>query len=470
MLGFSHRSLTNFFFWVTQKKWFLIALLLGGVLLILQTPQGLTTPGYRSIVIVVTALIMIITESIPLPAIAFYILIAEVYFGIGTPNEIARSFMNDAVFFIMGSLMLAVTIIKQGWDKRIALGIIRLTGNKTKNIVFGFTAISALLSSFIGEHTVAALMLPIGMTLIRYTSGDQEKVRGLSAVLLFSIAYGALVGSIGTPSGGGRNAIMITYFQDYNLSISYLEWMVRVYPLVLIQIPIVSWLLMKSFAPEFTQLDTGVRKLVVQVAKSPNMTGRNTLAAFIFFLVFLGWIFLSETWGLGTIALTGVFLYLVAGFVNWEDLSRNTHWGVILLFGATISLGSNIEATGAALWLADQVVNVFGSVIDSLPYGMDTIIVLMTTIMANVVSSSATVAILGPITLNMGSDALHLGLVTAIASSFGYFTAVAAPACTIIYSSGMVRAKDFLKVGWRVGIVSVILLVLYANTYWLIFN
>ena len=241
MLGFSHRSLTNFLFWVTQKKWFLVTMIVGLILLFLPTPVGLTLSGYRTIIIVITALLMIITEPIPLPAIAMYILVAEVYFGIGTANEIASSFMNDAVFFIMGSLMLAVAIIKQGWDTRIALGIIKLTGNKTANIVFGFTAISAILSSFIGEHTVAAIMLPIAMTLIRFTSDDVTKVSNLSAVLLFSIAYGCLIGSIGTPSGGGRNAIMITYFRDFGLSISYLNWMVKVYPLVLIQIPIVAW-------------------------------------------------------------------------------------------------------------------------------------------------------------------------------------------------------------------------------------
>jgi len=470
MLGFSNRSLTNFLFWVTQKKWFLITMIVGMVLLILPTPSGLTLEGYRTIIIVITALMMIITEPIPLPAIAMYILITEVYFGIGDANEIASSFMNDAVFFIMGSLMLAVAIVKQGWDTRIALGIIKLTGNKTANIVFGFTAISAILSSFIGEHTVAAIMLPIGMTLIRFTSDDPKQVSNLSAVLLFSIAYGALVGSIGTPSGGGRNAIMLTYFRDYNLSISYLEWMVKVYPLVIIQIPIIAWVLQKSFIPEYPRLDSGVRKLMVQVAKSRQMTGRNTVAAFIFILVFLGWVFFSESIGLGTIALTGVLFYMVAGFVRWEDLNRNTHWGVIILFGATISLGFNIKQTGAALWLANEVIKLFGSLMDSFPFLADSIVVLITTILANVLSSSATVAVLGPITLNMGDDAMHLGLVTVIASAFGYFTAVAAPACTIIYSSGMVKAKDFLKVGWKVGLISMIILVIYANTYWMIFN
>ncbi len=290
MLGFSHQSLTHFLFWATQKKWFLISLLAGTILLLLPTPSGLTIEGYRIIIIVITALSMIITEPIPLPGIALYIIVAEVVLGIGTPEEISKSFMNDAVFFIMGSLMLAVTIVQQGWDKRIALGIIRLTGHKTKNIIFGFTAISAILSSFIGGHTVAALMLPIVMALIKYTSKDREKVQGLSAVLLFAIAYGALIGSIGTPSGGGRNVIIMSYLQEYNVSISYLRWMIMCYPFVLIMIPIVSWILMKSFTPEFVHLDTGVRKLVVQVAKAPKLTGRDTVAAFIFFLVFLGWV------------------------------------------------------------------------------------------------------------------------------------------------------------------------------------
>ncbi|MGY8787059.1 MAG: SLC13 family permease [Fidelibacterota bacterium] len=470
MLGFSNQSLTNFLFWLTQTKWFLITMVIGLILFFLPSPAGLTLTGYRTIIIVITALMMIITEPIPLPAIAMYILVMEVYFGIGSANEIAESFMNDAVFFIMGSLMLAVAIVKQGWDTRIALGIIKLTGNKTSNIVFGFTAISAILSSFIGEHTVAAIMLPIAMTLIRFTSSDPNKVSNLSAVLLFSIAYGCLVGSIGTPSGGGRNAIMISYFRDANLSISYIDWMIKIYPLVLIQIPIVAWILQKSFIPEYSQLDSGVRKLAIQVAKSRKMTGRNTVAALIFFLVFLGWVFFSESIGLGTIALTGVLAYMIGGFVRWEDLNRNTHWGVIILFGATVSLGVNIKATGAANWLANQVINLFGELMETFPFVSDAIVVLMTTTLANVLSSSATVAVLGPVTLNMGSDPMHSGLVTAIASAFGYFTAVAAPACTIVYSSGMVKAVDFLKVGWKVGIMSMILLVIYVNTYWLFIN
>ena len=470
MLGFSNLSLSNFLFWATQKRWFIYAIIIGLILILLPHPQGLSKQAYTSIVILITALILIIKEPIPLPAIAIYILLAQIYGGIDSADGIAKAFMNDAVFFIMGSLMLAVVIIRQGWDSRIALGILKITGNKTSNIVFGFLSISAILSSFIGEHTVAAIMLPIGMTLIRFTSSDFEKVKNLAAAILFSITYGCLIGSAGTPSGGGRNVIMINYFNQSGLSLSYFEWMIKIYPFVIIQIPIVAWIIINTFKPEYKILDSSIRKLVIKVAKSRSMTGRNTVTVFIFILVFLGWIFFSERFGLGTIALTGVFLYILGGFVRWNDLSRHTHWGVIILFGATISLGTSIRSTGAALWLADQVIIIFGSMIDTFPFFSDLIVIMITAAMTNILSSSATVAVLGPITMNLIPDMMHIGLVTAVSSAFGYFTAVAAPACTIVYSSGMIKASDFVKLGARIGLVSILLLMIYINTYWLIIN
>ena len=470
MLGFSNLSLSNFLFWATQKRWFIYAIIIGLILILLPHPQGLSEQAYTSIVILITALILIIKEPIPLPAIAIYILLAQIYGGIDSADGIAKAFMNDAVFFIMGSLMLAVVIIRQGWDSRIALGILRITGNKTSNIVFGFLSISAILSSFIGEHTVAAIMLPIGMTLIRFTSSDFEKVKNLAAAILFSITYGCLIGSAGTPSGGGRNVIMINYFNQSGLSLSYFEWMIKIYPFVIIQIPIVAWIIINTFKPEYKILDSSIRKLVIKVAKSRSMTGRNTVTVIIFILVFLGWIFFSERFGLGTIALTGVFLYILGGFVRWNDLSRHTHWGVIILFGATISLGTSIRSTGAALWLADQVIMLFGSMMDTFPFFSDLIVIMITAAMTNILSSSATVAVLGPITMNLVPDMMHIGLVTAVSSAFGYFTAVAAPACTIVYSSGMIKATDFVRLGARIGLVSILLLMIYINTYWLIIN
>ena len=402
-----------------------------------------------------------------MPAVAILILILEVIFGIDTSNGVAESFMSDAVFFIMGSLMLAVAIVNQGLDKRLALGIIRMTGNKTWRIVFGFVAISAILSSFIGEHTVAAMMLPVALTLVRNTSEDKAVVHTLAKLLLFSIAYGCAMGSIGTPSGGGRNVIMIGYISEFGLgNISYLKWIKYAYPMLILEIPLAVIILWFTFRPEQTILDSAVRKLKIDVTKTGKMTGNQILAIAIFIAVFFGWVFLSPVLGLGIVALIGVFLYLSFGLIEWKDINRNTNWGVIILFGAAISLGIQMKETGAAEWVANLAITGLGSVVQNVDILHWFISVFLTGVLTNLLSNAATVAVLGPIILDMGGNPIILGISASIASAFAYLTIVASPTCMIIHSSGLVKSNDYLKAGWKLFIMSMAVLFLVSNLYW----
>ena len=467
MLGFSNQTIADLLYWVTRKRWLIAAFAISLFLFYIPSPVTLSPEGHRTLIIVVIALILIIGEVIPLPAVAILILILEVVLGIDTPNGVAKSFMSDAVFFIMGSLMMAVAIVSQGLDKRLALGIIKLTGNKTWRIVFGFVAISSILSSFIGEHTVAAMMLPVALTLIRNTSDDQKTVQRLSTILLFSIAYGCAMGSIGTPSGGGRNVIMMGYISEFGLgNISYLDWIKYAYPMLLLEIPIASVLLWMTFKPEQRILDSAVRKLKVKVTKAGKVTGNQMMAIGIFVFVFFGWVFLSPYLGLGIIALIGVFLYLSFGLIEWQDINRNTNWGVILLFGAAISLGIQMKETGAAEWVATQSINGMSMLINDLGFIQWFISVFLTGILTNFLSSAATVAVLGSVVLDMGGDPIILGLSTSIASAFSYLTIVASPTCMIIHSSGLVKSSDYLKAGWKLFVISVFILYLVSNLYW----
>jgi sodium-dependent dicarboxylate transporter 2/3/5 len=458
--------LRNIIFWITQKRWFLFAVLTGSILYFLETPLGLSLEGYRTLIIVIMAIILIIFEPIPLPGVAIMMLFMQVLLGIDEPNNVAKSFMSDAVFFIMGSLMLAVAIVSQGLDSRLALGIIKLTGNKTWRIVVGFVSISAFLSSFIGEHTVTAMMMPVGLSLIYNTSTNRAVTKNLAALILFSIAYGSAIGSIGTPSGGGRNVIMIEYWQEFGLAdITYLGWMKYTYPMLIAQIPIAVIILWFTFKPKQKVLDSAVRKLKVQVAKKGVMTGQDITTIIIFFLVFLGWVFLSNRIGLGIIALMGVFLYLLLGLIRWSDLNRNTNWGVILLFGAAISIGFQMKETGAALWIANSVIDLLKIISEDISVLRWIVSVLLTGTLTNLLSNSATIAVIGPIVLNMGGDPLIMGFSTAIASAFAYLTVVASPTCMIIHSSGLVKQSDYIKAGWKMFFLSIIILFIMSKLW-----
>ncbi|MFQ6608549.1 MAG: SLC13 family permease [Fidelibacterota bacterium] len=468
----SNQAITNFLYWIRQKRWLLFTIVLGIILYLLPTPATMSelsrpADAYHTLIIVIMALVLIITGPVPLPAIAITILVLQVVFGIAQPDDVASNFMSDAVFFIMGSLMLAVSIVKQGLNSRLALGVIRLTGNKTWRITAGFIAISALLSSFVGAHTVTAMMMPVGLVLVRNTSSDAKKVAGLAALLLFSIAYGSAMGSIGTPSGGGRNVIMMGYWSKFGHgTVSYLEWMKYTYPILLLLVPLTVVILLFTFRPKQKVLDSAVRKLKVQVTREGNMQGGEFLAIAIFLGVFLGWVFLGHKIGLGIIALSGVFLYLAFGLVEWSDLNRNTNWGVILLFGAAISIGIQINTTGLGQWIGEGAVGAVVSVSGDTPLVRISVAVVLTAAMANLLSSAPTIGVMGPIVLNMGGDPIVMGLAAALASSFAYLTAAASSPCMIIHSSGLVKSGDFIKAGGKLIIMSIVVLLLVSQLLW----
>ena len=96
MLSLSHRFVSDTLFWITRKKWLIISFFLSILLFYLPSPEGLTSEGHRTLIIVLTTLIVIIRESIPLPAVAILILIMQVILGVDTPDGVASSFMSDA--------------------------------------------------------------------------------------------------------------------------------------------------------------------------------------------------------------------------------------------------------------------------------------------------------------------------------------------------------------------------------------
>jgi sodium-dependent dicarboxylate transporter 2/3/5 len=85
-------------------------------------------------------------------------------------------------------------------------------------------------------------------------------------------------------------------------------------------------------------------------------------------------------------------------------------------------------------------------------------------------SNGAAVAVLGPVVLKVAVVAqespIVIGFITAISSAFAYLTVVGTPACTIVYASGYLKTTDFLAVGWKMAVVSTIIMLLAAFVYW----
>lgn len=467
-----------YYFW--EKRWFFFAIAIGAVMLNLPLPDGLTREGMIVLTMSIVATILFVTEPVPLPTVALMIVAGQVVLLGLESTDVAKSLMTDSVLFIMGSLMLAVAVVKQKLDKRLAWLIVRMTGTKTSRICFGISAVSGVLASFIGEHTVAAMMLPVGITLITLTSDDPKRVRNLAAVLLFSISYGCSVAGIGTPSGGARNAIMIGYWKEffydptnpetYRFLVDYVDWMIHAYPIFLLQLPLVTMVLLFTFKPEYRTLSRAVARLRAQVNEEGPMRLSDWLAIVIFLIILAGWILMSGSLGMGTVAILGAAAFLIAGLVEWEDLNSGVNWGVVLLYGAAISLGVQMKDTGAAQWVAESFLALLAPIGADSGFGLWAAVSVLTTAVTNTMSNGAAVAVLGPIVLKTalvaGESPILIGFITAVSSAFAYLTVVGTPACTIVYASGYLKTTDFLTVGWRMAVLSTIVMLFMAAVYW----
>nr|WP_279593764.1 DASS family sodium-coupled anion symporter [Pseudodesulfovibrio sp. S3-i] len=453
---------------------------LQAAMMLLPAPDGVTPDGWMVLIMTVGATILFVTEPIPLPAVALLIILGQVFLLGLDSSIVAKSLMKDSVLFIMGSLMLAVALVKQKLDKRLALLIVRVTGSKTYNIAFGISVFSGILASFVGEHTVAAMMLPVALSLLQLATDDPDKRRALAVLFLFSISYACAMAGIGTPSGGARNAIMLGYLRDffyaaddpatYSYSVSYLDWMIYAYPIFLVQLPLMHLILRYTFKTDITDLGPAVKQLKEQVGNEGTLTGRNYMAIFLFLVTLVGWVGFSSEVGMGTIAILGAVLFLITGLVRWQDLNTGVNWGVVLLYAAAISLGVQMRDTGAAAWVAGMFMDMLA------PLGMDSgmgllaAVMVLTTFITNTMSNGAAVAVLGPIVLAIAvgteTNPLAVGMVTAVSSAFAYFTVIGTPASTIVHSSGYLRPSDFMKVGWRMALMSFAVLLLASKLYW----
>jgi len=463
-----------------EKRWFFFTLVIQATMLLLPHPQGLTPEGWKVLIMTVGATILFMTEPIPLPAVALLIVLGQIFLlGIDS-SIVAKSLMKDSVLFIMGSLMLAVALVKQKLDKRLALLIIKVTGSKTYNVALGISVFSGILASFIGEHTVAAMMLPVALSLLQLATDDGRQRSGLAVIFLFSISYACAMAGIGTPSGGARNAIMVDYLRDFfysaenpatsKYSISYLDWMIYAYPIFLIQLPLMHYILRKTFKTDLLDLGPAVEKLKEQVGSEGALSGRHYVAIALFLIVLIGWVGFSSIVGMGTIAILGAVLFLATGLVRWEDLNTGVNWGVVLLYAAAISLGVQMRDTGAAAWVAGLFMDLLAPVGMDHGIGLLAAVMLLTTFITNTMSNGAAVAVLGPIVLTIamdtGTNPMAVGMVTAISSAFAYFTVIGTPASTIVHSSGYLRSGDFMKVGWRLALMSFTVLLLASKLYW----
>jgi len=436
------------------------------------------------VAIVAFVVLCFVTEAMPLPMVAFCIGIISIVFGVTTRGNVSMLYWSDATWFIMGSLMFGAAFIKTGVDRQIAMAMFgRLKNADMKWVSLIIIFVISPLTMFMSDHALAAMFLPIGILL--YTSTTAASGREdpeLAKMIMITICMAANLGGSLAPSGAARNIIMMGYTEEmFNMQITFAQWVLYCAPFLLFLMP-VTWLVIQwRFKPEQRDLGRAMAYVKQEVAKTGGWTRPQLIALTIFIFTFLGWVFESNIikdiigvrLGIGTVAVMGGIAYILAGVVNWRDYHQKVDWGVVWLYAGAIIFGRVLVDTGGAYWIALSLLQATEPL--GLGKGLGLLLSgnVITGLMTQLMADGPACAAVGPVTLSM-AGIVHPGTAmipfvamgTSIASSFAYCLVIGTPPNAIVYASGYLHAKDYLRVGVILWVTNMAGLLILAATYW----
>ncbi|NLJ46947.1 MAG: anion:sodium symporter, partial [Treponema sp.] len=138
-------------------------------------------------------LILWVTEALPFHITGLLSLGLLTFLKVGKYKEIiSTGFGNDIVVFFIGVLVLGAFITKSGLGKRISTVILSITGNDTRLIILGFLVAGSLLSMWITDMAVAAMLMPLARAILREEGAEPMK-SNFGKGLMIAVAWGALI-------------------------------------------------------------------------------------------------------------------------------------------------------------------------------------------------------------------------------------------------------------------------------------
>ena len=152
--------------------------------------------------------------------------------------------------------------------------------------------------------------------------------------------------------------------------------------------------------------------------------------------------------------------------VQWRDIEGYVNWGLILMYGGAISLGSALNKSGAASWVSQVTIGNWASS----PIGVAMMISLAAMALTEVMSHSAAVAIIMPVSIavaqHFGMDPRALAPLVAVPAGIAFMLPVGTPANAIAFSSGYMQLSDMMWPGLILNILAYIIFNLLVVFYW----
>lgn len=194
----------------------------------------------------------------------------------------------------------------------------------------------------------------------------------------------------------------------------------------------------------------------------------NVKKAPIAIIAYLGALFLAtiNIVSLPVAVLLAVCIVFVTGCITPEEAYREVEWKMVILIGCMLGVGAALEYTGAAKYLASQIVFWLG---DQNPVWLLATFFLLTMLLTQPMSNQAAAAVVVPIAIQtavqLGVNPRTFAMMIAVGASCSYLTPLE-PSCLMVYGPGRYRFVDFLKVGAILTVIIFLIAVTFVPIIW----
>ena len=443
----------------------------------LWNPGSHPPEARRLLAILALAIAWWITEAIPLPATALIASALAIAAGVAPARQVLAPYADPVIFLFLGSFLLAEAVSRYGLDVRLASWLLGLPvfARSAFGRMAAFGTASATISTVLSNTATAALMTPIALGALG-EKGEGRPRRTESGVLLM-IAYGASIGGMATIIGTPPNLLVAGFLERLaGVRVTFTAWLV-------FGLPIAITLLVVSLALTRFTLGRGLAEAPMpDVVAPPPLAGkedesRETRAGarwtvLVFALAFTLWLAPSAAQGLlgrehplaatlgkhfpeaGVALLCATLLFLAPVSwrkrrfaLSWADGQR-VNWGVLMLFGGGLSLGTLGEATGIAKWAGEGVVS---SGLATSPESFMLLCVIAAVTVSEFASNTASATLIVPIVIaaarEAGFDPVPPALAAGLAATCGFIFPVSTPPNAIVFGTGRVPLTRMIRAG-----------------------
>jgi di/tricarboxylate transporter len=186
-------------------------------------------------------------------------------------------------------------------------------------------------------------------------------------------------------------------------------------------------------------------RVLGSIAESPRSRQRATVAIAIFGAVLAA--AALDLLSLPVAMLLGAVLVFVSRCITPEEAYSQISWEVLILIASMLGLGTAMEVTGTAEFLAMRVVQWVG---EASPLWLLSAFFALTVILTQPMSNQSAAVVVLPIAIRtatqLGLNPRGFAIMVALAASCSFLTPLE-PACLLVYGPGRYRFMDFLKVG-----------------------